>query len=178
MRTVFFDIEAGGLVAPFDQVICCAFKEYGKKPYVISRKAKDTNDKELLIKIKEELAKYDVLVGYYSLGYDKPFLSSRCLKNKLRALPRQLHIDCYRIAKKLFNYTLHSKRLISICELLGIKGKTRVKPALWEDFKYQALDGKEKALKEIVNHCHYDVVVLEEAFDVCFKHEIASISLA
>ncbi len=45
MKAVFFDIEAGGLKAPFDQVICCAFKPYGEKPYVLSRKSTDISDK-------------------------------------------------------------------------------------------------------------------------------------
>lgn len=178
MKTVFFDIEAGGLKAPFDQVICCAFKPYGEKPYVLSRKVHESSDKRLVMDIKEELAKYDILVGYYSLGYDKPFLSARLLKHKQTPLPRQLHIDCYRLAKRLFQYSLHSKRLVSVCELLGISGKTRVEPELWEQFKYDSLDGKKHALKYIVEHCHYDVVTLEQAFDQCFKHEVRSVSLA
>ena len=178
MNTVFFDIEAGGLKAPFDQVICCAFKPYKEKPYVLSRKASDETDKELVCKIKKELAKYDILVGYYSLGYDKPFLSARLLKHGEKALPRQKHIDCYRIAKKLFYFALHSKRLVVVCEHLGIKGKTRVKPELWEKFKYASLAGKTEALRYIVNHCHYDVDVLEKAYDKCFKDEVVSISLA
>jgi len=177
MRTVFFDIEAGGLKAPFDQVICCAFKPYGEPPYVISRKVSDTTDKELCMKIRDELEKYDHLVSFYGVGYDKAFISARLLKHKQKPLRRQLHTDCYRIAKKLFHWTMHSLRLVVICEHLGIKGKTRVEPALWEEFKYDALKGKEKALKQIVDHCKWDVVTLEEAFDMCFKHEIVSISL-
>jgi len=177
MRTVFFDIEAGGLKSPFDQVICCAFKEYGKKPYVLSRQLNDVTDKNLCMKIKEELEKYDILVSYYGLGYDKCFISGRLLKYKQKPLRRQLHIDCYRIAKKTFKWTLQSLRLVTICEHLGIEGKTRVEPALWEDFKYAAIEGKKKALKAIVDHCLWDVCTLEEAYEKCFKHEVVSVSL-
>ena len=150
MKTVFFDIEAGGLKSPFDQVICCAFKPYGEKPYILSRKPSDTSDKQLCIDIKNELEKYDHLVSFYGVGYDKAFISGRLLKYKERPLKRQLHTDCYRIAKKLFHWTLHSRRLVVICEHLGISGKTRVTPALWERFKYDALDGKKKVLKESI----------------------------
>lgn len=177
MKTVFFDIEAGGLKSPFDQVICCAFKEYGKTPYILIRKSTDTTDIKLCQQIKEELEKYDLLVSYYGLGYDKCFISGRLLKYHKRVLKRQLHIDCYRIAKKLFQWTLHSLRLVVICEHLGIKGKTRVEPKLWEQFKYEAAAGKRKALKEIAKHCIADVTTLEEAYDMCFKHEVVSISL-
>ena len=178
MKTVFFDIESGGLRAPFDQALCCAFKEYGKKPYVLSRNIKDTSDKDLCIAIKRELEKYDILVGYYSLGFDKPFISARLLKYKQKPLKRQLHIDCYRLAKKIFKYTLPSKRLVAICEYIGIKGKTRVEPDIWEQLKYDAVEGKRKALKQVVEHCLMDVVVLEEAFDQCFKYEVVSVSLS
>jgi len=177
MQTVFFDIEAGGLKAPFDQVICCAFKPYKKRAYVISRHAGDTSDKELCEDIRNEMEKYDHLVSYYGVGYDKAFISARLLKHKLKPLRRQLHTDCYRIAKRLFRWTMQSLRLVTICEHLDIEGKTRVKPALWEDFKYDALDGKERALKEICNHCKWDVITLERAWDKCFKYEVVSISL-
>ena len=178
MKTVFFDVEAGGLKAPFDQVLCCAFKPYGEKPYVLSRGLKDTSDKKLCIAIRDELAKYDIVAGYYSLGYDKPFINARLLKHGEKPLPRQLHIDCYRLAKKIFHYSLNSRRLVSICELLGIKGKTRVEPEYWEEMKYAAEENRGRALKKIIDHCHYDVVTLEEAFDKCFKHGISSVSLA
>lgn len=177
-KTVFFDIEAGGLKAPFDQVICCAFKPYGSKPpYVLSRRPSDTSDRKLCIAIREELSKYDHLVSYNGLGYDKAFLSARLLRWGERPLPRQLHTDCYIIAKKLFRWTLHSLRLVVICEHLGIKGKSRVEPAIWEQYKYDALAGKRKALKKICRHCIGDVLTLEQAYEQCFVHAIVSIGL-
>jgi len=162
---------------PFDQIICCAFKEYGKSPYVISRKPTETDDKELCQKIKDELEKYDHLVSYYGLGYDKAFISGRLLRYGLKPLRRQLHTDCYRIAKKLFHWTMHSLRLVTICEHLDIKGKTRVEPKVWEQFKYDAISGKKKALRQITKHCIQDVVTLELAWDKCFKHEVVAIAL-
>jgi len=178
MKTVFFDIEAGGLRAPFDQVLCCAFKPYGEKAYVLSRSIKETSDKRLCIAIKDELAKYDIVVGYYSLGYDKPFISARLLKHGEKPLPTQLHIDCYRLAKRLFYYALHSRRLVTVCEHLGISGKTRVEPDHWEKIKYADKKTRTKALKEIVEHCYQDVITLEKAYDKCFKYAVKSISMA
>ena len=132
----------------------------------------------MCLAIRNELGRYDHIVTYYGLGYDKPFVSSRLLKHGHSALPRQLHTDCYRIAKKLFQWTLHSKRLVVVCEHLGIGGKTRVEPALWEDMKYANDKLRQKAYKQCIDHCLLDVVTLEEAYDRCFKHEIVSISLA
>jgi uncharacterized protein YprB with RNaseH-like and TPR domain len=178
MKTAFFDIEAGGLKGEFDQVYCAAFKEYGKEPYVLSRGYGETNDKRLCIEIKKELKEYDIIITYYGLGYDKPFINSRLAKHRLKPLERQLHIDCYRLAKKIFHYALNSKRLVAICELLGIEGKTRVEPDLWEKMKYASRVEKKKSLNEIIEHCLWDVKTLELAFDLCFKHAIVSVSLA
>ncbi len=177
MKTVFFDIEAGGLKAPFDQILCCGFKPYGEDPYMITRKLKGENDKEICKKIKNELSKYDHLVGYYSLGYDKPFISARLMKHGLDALPRQLHTDLYRVVKKVFYFSLHSRRLITVCEHLGIEGKTRVEPAKWEDMKYASQKQKDAAMKDCLNHCKEDVITLEKVYDR-LKNNIVSISLA
>ncbi len=114
---------------------------------------------------------------YYGLGFDKPYLNSRLLKHGEAPLERQLHIDCYRLAKKIFKYALVSKRLVSICELLGIKGKTRVEPENWELMKYGSVEVKREILKEIIHHCLWDVRTLEMAFDKCFKYGLSSISL-
>jgi len=178
MKTVFFDIEAGGLKAPFDQVYCAAFKPYKEKPYILFRHIDDTNDLHLCLDIKKELAQYDIVVSYYGLGYDKPFVSSRLLKQGEKPLPRQLHIDCYRLAKKMFKHTLISKRLVSICELLHIPGKTRVEPDIWEVMKYGNHQQKREALFKVKEHCEWDVKTLEKAFDKCFKYAIVSVSLA
>lgn len=176
-QSVCFDIEAGGLKSPFDQVICCAFKPYHEPAYVISRKPEDTDDKDLCIKIRDELEKYDHLISYNGLGYDKAFISGRLLKHGQKPLRRQLHTDCYRLAKSIFRWSLHSLRLVVICEHLGISGKTRVEPSVWERFKYDAVNGKQEALFEITGHCLQDVISLEASWDKCFKHAVVSISL-
>jgi len=177
VKTVFFDIESGGLKAPFDQVLCAAFKPYGEKPYVQVRKLRGESDLQLCLAIRNELAKYDHIVTYYGLGFDKPFISARLLKHGLDPLPRQLHTDLYRIVKKVFYYSLNSRRLVTVCEHLGIKGKTRVEPALWEDMKYASQEQKDKAMKECIQHCRLDVVTLEKVYDR-LKKNIVSISLA
>jgi uncharacterized protein YprB with RNaseH-like and TPR domain len=176
MDIVFWDIEAGGLKSPFDQLLSSAFKPYGDKPYAILRRARDVDDRELCIKIRNELESYDCFVTYYGLRYDKPFLNGRLYKYGERPLKRMKHIDCYSLACKIFKYTLHSKRLITICEHLGIKGKTRVVPADWEQVKYAAHGKSREALRRIAEHNLWDVIALEEAYVKCFKEEIRGFS--
>jgi len=177
MKTVFFDIEAGGLKSNVDQILCAAFKPYGKRPYVIDRELAGENDKKLACLIRDELKKYDHVVTYYGLDFDMPFISGRLLKYGLTPMPRKLHTDCYRLAKKIFKWTVVSKRLVYLCEHLGIAGKTRVDFALWEEMKYASVKDRQAALAEAVDHCRWDVITLEKAYEKCFKHAIVSISM-
>ena len=144
---------------------------------MLTRKLQGESDKQLCLSIKAELNKYDYLVGYYSLGYDKPFISARLLKHGYEPLQRQLHTDLYRIVKKVFYFALNSRMLVTVCEHLGIKGKTRVEPALWEDMKYASQKQKDIALKSCMAHCLADVVTLEKVYDR-LKKNVVSISLA
>jgi uncharacterized protein YprB with RNaseH-like and TPR domain len=56
---------------------------------------------------------------------------------------------------------LHSNRLETVCDLLGIKGKTHQNPATWR----LAKGGNKKALEEILDHNKWDVRILEEVYN-------------
>ena len=126
------------------------------------------------------MEKYSIIITYNGLRYDIPYLSARLLKYHNEPIKRHLHIDCCRLAKKIFQRTLRGKyiKLVHICSFLGIKEKGFVDPEIWERMKYAAEAEKGKCLKKISAHCKDDVVSLEKAFDMCFRHAIVSISLA
>lgn len=179
MNIVTLDIEAGGLKSPFDQLLTVAFKPYHKKPYVFKRDIQADSDKEFLKQVRQEIEKYDCLITYYGIGYDIPFLNGRLLKHRLEPLKRMLHIDCYRLAKTIFHWTIHSRRLVTICEHLGIAGKTRVTPDDWETVKYyHEAKSKSAALEKIAYHNLWDVITLEQAYDQCFKKFLKSVSVS
>lgn len=172
MKTVIWDLECTALKANFGVIVASGIKPYQEEPKVLTKGRKGVNDKELCIATKNELAKYDILVGFYSLGFDIKFLNSRLLYWKEKPLERKLHVDLYRIAKRYFN--THSKSLATLTAFLGIEGKTHVD---FEHWMRTSLEGDKKSLAYIVEHCKQDLIITEKLHDR-LKSLINSISLA
>lgn len=170
MKVCFWDLETSHLKANFGHILCCGVKPYEKKPFVLVRdNLPSSNDKELCREIRDTLNEYDILVGFYSLGFDLKEINSRLMRWGLKPMDRKLHIDLFGVCKKIFN--LHRRSLHAICEHLDIKGKGHVEGRLWQEAAY---DGNKAAYKWIVNHCRDDVRVLEPLLN-CVKWEIRGI---
>lgn len=160
MKCAMWDIETTHLKPNFGMLLCGAVKEYGRPPVLLSAGRKGKNDKVLAIAIRDELEKYDILVSYFGLNFDLKFLNSKLIHYKERPLAPRFHIDAYRTVKKVFNTS--SRSLATITEYLGIPGKSRVTPELWLSAGY---DNSAPALKEILDHNKWDVIILEQVFD-------------
>jgi uncharacterized protein YprB with RNaseH-like and TPR domain len=170
MKTCTWDIETTNLDADVAVVLSAVVKPFGGKPVVFRKSKSGSNDKDIVIAMRDELEKYDIIVGYYHLNFDLPFLNSRLLYWGQRPLQRKMHVDVYRLARKIFK--IHSRRLASVCSFLKIDGKSSVDINLWMK---AALDGDKKAMDWIVEHNVYDCITLEKVFDR-LKYSIISIS--
>lgn len=173
MKACFFDIETSNLKPNFAVLLTAAIKPLDGKPVVLFKGRKGSNDKELCKAVKKELEKYDIVVTYYGLNFDMKFLNSRLIHWKLGPVKPLLHIDDYRIVKKLFN--THSRRLETICQFVGIEGKTHIEPEVWLDAAYS---GDKKAIMKIVDHNYWDVVILERLHMDYLRDHVKSISRA
>lgn len=140
-------------------MLCACVKPLGGDVVILDGRH-GSNDKELCIKLKEELEKQDVLVSYYGLGFDLNFLNSRLMHYRLEPLKMKFHIDMYQVIKKFA--ALHSRRLESVSKFLGIKGKGGLEPELWVKAAY---DGDKEAIAKIKQHCKADVEVLEQLYE-------------
>jgi uncharacterized protein YprB with RNaseH-like and TPR domain len=159
MRVAFFDIESSHLKADFGVMLCACVKPLDEDVITLDGR-RGSNDKELCLRLKEELEKYDILVSYYGLGFDVLFLNSRLLHYGLEPLKMKYHIDMYGVVRKFA--ALHSRRLESVSKFLGIKGKGSIEPELWVKAAY---DGDKDALAKIKQHCKEDVEVLESLYE-------------
>ena len=171
-RVCYFDIEASNLNSSFGVIISAAIKPDGKEPVLLWKGRNGSDDKELVKKIKDELEKYDLIVGYYHLNFDMKMLNSRLRHWGFKKVQRKLHVDVYRLVRKTFN--THSRRLAAICDFLHVKGKTPLDPEVWIR---AALDNDKYATAKIVEHNKWDVIILEEVFDKV-KDDITSVSMA
>lgn len=173
MISAIWDIETSDLKPAFGVMLCAGIKEIGKPAKILKEGRRGGNDRDLVVALRDELEKYDILIGFYSLGFDLRFLNARLRKHKERPLAKRLHVDVYRIVKKGWPRET-SCSLAAVCEWLGIQGKTRIHPDQW---RLASFEGDKKALKYISDHCVADVEILEKVLNE-FKRDIVSVSLA
>src|ERR1051326_7099605 len=173
---VGFDIEATHLTANVGRILCCSFKPLGKPAYTFSatdyRKKDVYDDSALASAIRDELEKYDIIVGWNSRGFDIKYISARCLRAGLRIKKQQYHIDgMWAFATKAAAW----RGLKSVQNFVLPKEGTKKTSIAWEQCMralgwYKAR--REAAMAEIIDHCEKDVIVLEEVYRVLVQNDV------
>ena len=163
--TGFLDIESNGLQGDFNYMLTWAIKTANKEEIFYGAiSAEDILSGEFDKRITQELIdtmqKYKRIYTYYGTMFDIPFARARALAHKLTFVPYGIieHKDIYYLARRVLR--IHRKRLETVCDLLGIKGKTHIDPKLW----MMANSGDKRAIKYILEHNIADVKILELAY--------------
>ncbi|MGI0059756.1 MAG: ribonuclease H-like domain-containing protein [Nitrosotalea sp.] len=162
-RVGYLDIETSNLNASFGIVYTWAIKSRGTSKVITGRITKNDfntfpHDKRIVKDLIDEMKRYDVVVTYYGTGFDIPFIRSRALKSNL-VFPfyREInHLDLYYVVRHRLK--LHSNRLASATQFLGIEGKTNID----NDFWARAVTGHTKSIDYILKHNIGDVEILEK----------------
>jgi uncharacterized protein YprB with RNaseH-like and TPR domain len=137
----------------------CGFKEFGKRASIITG-SKGPNDKALAVAIRDRLEGYDLLVTFNGLNYDVPFLNSRLLFHNERPLKPMLHVDLYRVAKRLFS-KMSRKSLANLSSYMHLGVKHNVLSETWLN---GSLGYDKRSIDEIARHCRKDVAITERLF--------------
>lgn len=117
----------------------------------------DDADKEMLIKFSEIYNSADIAVAHNGRAFDLARVRARLVKYGLPDLAPILFDDSYVFSKDK-DFTSH--KLDYLCRYLNLKGKTSTSRKLWS----QVMDGSKKALKQMVDYCSNDVVILEQMY--------------
>jgi|WetSurMetagenome_2_1015567.scaffolds.fasta_scaffold107936_4 uncharacterized protein YprB with RNaseH-like and TPR domain len=165
MKLGYLDIESDGLKADFSTMLTWCIKEkdgpiasdYVNKKELFEGKA----DERIIKSLVEELRKYKIIIGYFSTGFDIPFVRTKALHYGLDfpSYGELYHWDLYYTVKSKLN--LSRKSLDNACDYLGIKGKTPIDKEVWRRAKY----GDPKALVEVLEHNRGDVRITELLHD-------------
>lgn len=188
MRIVAFDLETSDLKALMGVILCASFKEivppgyYGNhhdtptRPYTLkldrppSMKFNANPDKKLCMAIRDELHKYNMIVGWNSKLFDLPFLNARLAYFGEAPCKPQFHLDpMYHAGGG--SMRIGSKKLLNVQKFFKLGedtdgGKTDID---WDTWKSAAL-GNPQAMKEVVGHCEADVNVLAAAYWKLLPH--------
>jgi uncharacterized protein YprB with RNaseH-like and TPR domain len=105
-------------------------------------------DRRIVNSLVEELKKIDVIIGYYSSGFDLPFLRTRAMHWDIEFFsPNVLRtIDLYFVVK--FKMKLTRNSLDAATHFLGIDGKTHLDINVWLKASY----GDAESLREVLMH--------------------------
>lgn len=160
-KILILDIEATDLAADIGNLLSIGYKWLGeKKAHIMSiadYPGKKLNDDSRLIEaFRPILEEADLVIHHFGDFYDYPFLRTRALIHNLSPLAEVKTVDTWKIAKKKLKFG--SNRLERILEVLGCPyKKTPVQLSIWADARV----GDRKALKYIIDHNYWDVMVEE-----------------
>lgn len=162
LRLGYLDIETSNLKASIGIILSWAIKPRDSNDVrgaIIEKQdiLDGVYDGKIVERLVEEMNNYDLLFTYFGTRFDIPFIRTRCLEHNVRfPVYRELsHKDLYYMVRSKLK--LHNNKLATVCQFLGIKGKTPVEPKLWREAMY----GDKKALKKVYKHNVGDVKILE-----------------
>ena len=165
-RVGYFDIETDNLNADFGTVLSWVIKSNGEKRYDCAVVTKEelfngTQDRRLVEEFVAALSNYDIICGYYSTGFDFPYMRAKALHYNIPfpGYGDLYHWDVYYTVKSKLK--ISRKSLDNACDYLGIVGKTPISKDAWRKAKY----GDPASLKYVLDHNLGDVDILEELHD-------------
>ena len=123
------------------------------------------NDKNLLKIIHGLLDECDVTITQNGIRFDIPKLNARFIKHGMKPPSSFRNIDTLRIAKRHFSFT--SNKLAYMTDMLCVKYK-KLDHSEFAGFKLWAecMKGNLKAFKSMEEYNKYDVLSLEELYNV------------
>jgi len=165
-RMAFYDLET--TYSSWTTIFCMSVAdEFGnvKTLSLETHKGKTWMDDSKLVKaISDELAKYDILVGWNSKMFDLPIINARLLETGQRPIGTQMHIDLMWYATGR-HMRAGRRSLENISKYFRTNNsKTPLDVRLWQEAERRHTNEGKQAFKTIVEHCEADVLVLRDVF--------------
>lgn len=167
------DIEASQLKANWGIALCVSILDlHSDKNFVriITKKElfSESLDRALLKETIVEMRKYDRLIGFYAsnMRFDIPFLRSRAVYHDLDfpSFGEIVMEDLYPIIR--YKFALSSNRLETACRFL-LRGTEKTH---WLEKQWlRAIQGNQKALDYIKDHCIKDTKETRRLYQKVFK---------
>lgn len=166
LKVAVWDIEATGLKADIDPMLCASIKPLDGGKVTTFRiddsegyEKRRWDDSELCCHVRDELEKYNVLIHHFGDLYDIPFLNTRLVGWNCRpvAIQRMVFVDTWRLSRS--RLLMRNNRLNTLIEYLDTSTqKTSVHGRWWS----RAMTGDKKGIDWVVKHNIADVKALEE----------------
>ena len=157
MRLAVFDIETTALEGSYVRMLCACLKFLDEKAVRVVEAREAKNERKALLALEKHLDDAHVIVTWNGRMFDWRFMNQRRMVHGLAPLSKKMHIDWYHIQKHHCRSRGHKQMFVA--QDLGCKvEKFEPGAAAW----VAAESGNVKAFNDIVKHCRYDVLQLEE----------------
>lgn len=149
------------------RIICVSYKWHGDNKVHTVHWDKDQSDKCILEHIVPVLNEADLIVGHNGDRFDMKWLRTRAAFHRVPMRARYKTVDTLKKAKASFYF--NSNRLDYIAKFFGVGAKLEHSGfQMWKD----VMAGDPKAMKEMVEYCEMDVIVLEDVYLAMEKYII------
>jgi DNA polymerase elongation subunit (family B) len=176
IKRLFFDIETSPNIGYFwrsgyklnigpeniieeRKIICISYKwEHEETIHTLTW---DYNlcDKQMLIDFIKVANQADEMIAHNGDRFDIKWIRTRCIFHRVPMMPDYKTLDTLKKAKYGFNF--NSNKLDYIAQFLGVGAKVKHSGfQMWKD----VMKGKAEALKEMVEYCEGDIIVLEDVY--------------
>ncbi len=168
MHVGYFDIETTDLKGDKGRILCGVIYDNNSKRYDVFRNDDIAeclaDDAEIARQIRDRLEDFNIVVGWFSKGFDIPFINTRLVKAGFKPIRPHLHLDPCWYLKGWRGLNPRSSSLRVAAEFFDLKDrKPQVDVDVWIDAAY---GGDRKAMDELVDRCKADVKITKE---VCEK---------
>jgi uncharacterized protein YprB with RNaseH-like and TPR domain len=160
----FFDIETDGLSAWNHEMTCASITDNFGKTYHRTKfdfkQSSVLDDKGLVVWLRDELEKYDILVGWYGSMFDLPFINAKLLEYGERPVRDIMFLDpCFKTRGGRYGIKVGSSKLKNVAKFFSTA--TQKPEVEWSTFKLAAI-GDPEALAEVVVRCDDDTKAMRE----------------
>lgn len=180
MNLAYFDLETNDLNGSFGRVLCGSILllpseemvTFRLDDYVQRKQAKNMRDDQAIARdIRNILNTQHITAGWYSKGFDIPFLNTRLLANGEERMKTKLHLDGVWYAKGWRGLKAKNAKLASVAEFFGLdERKMAVDPETWEEARV----GERDAMDVIVDRCESDVRLTREVIERLLDAELVA----
>jgi len=163
IRIATWDLETSGLEGDVGRLLCGSILDHqtGEMTSYRNDKLKGAkrknmaDDLALAVAIRNKLEHYHITVGWFSKGFDIPFLNTRLVKGGERMLAPHMHLDPIWFCKGWRGIKPRSAKMAVMAEFFNLpERKPGVDVDVWID---AALGGDSAAMDILVDRCESDV---------------------
>ena len=171
MRICYFDIETWDLQPTYGPLLCASIYDANENKMIslrqdvyLRRKNGGVavegmhDDRLLLLDLKGILSGYHMTCGWFSKGFDIPFINTRLAMHGEEPLKSAFHFDGIWYMKGWRGLKPQSSKLKHVAEFFGLEPKPTVEPDIW----LKARGGAKKAMDIVVDRCEADVRITRD----------------